>query len=507
MKGATQMTTIPSIGAAPTCSISNDWQNLSWQKVDKQVFRLQMRIAKAAEVGKKGKVKALQHILTHSFYAKCLSIKRVTSNKGGNTPGIDGVIWRTDTQKSQAVLDLKRRGYKPRPLKRIYIPKKYKTDKLRPLSIPTLKDRAMQALWYMALLPIAEIKADHNTYGFRPKRSAHDAIEQCFVALSRSQSASYILEGDIHACFDNISHQWLLDNIPMDKVILKKFLTASFMENKRIYPTHAGTPQGGILSPTLAVMALSGIESKLKSPNHNTRNKEKINFVAYADDFIVTAANEALLKDKVIPILEAHLKEVGLELSKAKTKITSIDEGFNFLGFNIRKYNGKLLIKPAKESVKRFLAQTREIIKTSGGLGTDKLIYQLNPKVVGWTNYYRSVVASKTFSKVDSEIFLALKRYAQRRHPNKGMSWITSKYFTRVGLDHWRFYSVVKDKGGKNVNLYLNRASHTKIRRHTKIIATATPFDSQYKEYFVKRDKGVNNNECYWAEPFSLMRA
>lgn len=193
-----------------------------------------------------------------------------------------------------------------------------------------MKCRAMQALWHSALLPIAEVRADKNAYGFRPKRSTHDAIEQCFCALARTRSATWVLEGDIKSCFDRIDHDWLLQNIPMDKIILKKFLKAGFIENGKRHPTDFGTPQGGIISPTIAVMALSDLERKLINVNdtQRTRKSKKINMIAYADDFIVTASSEQLLRDEVTPILKDALKQVGLELSSEKTKITQIYEGF-----------------------------------------------------------------------------------------------------------------------------------------------------------------------------------
>ena len=288
------MTTIAISTGASSAYDQTSWQSLPWPKIKAQVFRLQMRIAKATREGKKGKVRALQRILTHSFYGKCIAVKRVTSNRGSKTPGIDGILWRTNLQKIKAISEIKSRGYKPLPLKRIYIPKKQKS-KFRALSIPCLKDRAMQTLWQLALQPIAEETADPNAYGFRLKRSTHDAIEQCFKSLGRKRSATWVLEGDIKACFDKISIQWLLRNIPMDKVILKKFLTAGFMEDNRVYPTTEGTPQGGAISSTIALMALSGLERRLQSHRKRVSDKEKIHFIAYADDFIVTAASEALL--------------------------------------------------------------------------------------------------------------------------------------------------------------------------------------------------------------------
>jgi len=491
------MTVTQITGASPT-EQKLPWQQLVWPKIKAHVFRLQMRIAKAEREGRKSKVKALQRLLTSSFYAKCLSVKRVTSNAGGKTPGVDGITWRTPQLKTQAVNELKRKGYNPFPLKRIYIPKK--SGKLRPLSIPVMKCRAMQALWHMALLPIAELNADKNAYGFRPKRSAHDAIEQCFCALARRHSATWVLEGDIKACFDRIDHSWLIQNIPMDKIILKKFLKAGFMENGEAHPTELGTPQGGIISPTLSVMALSGLESKLTDTKETQRNrkKKKINMIAYADDFIVTASSEQLLREEVIPILEEALKKVGLELSSEKTKITQIQTGFDFLGFNIRKYaDEKLLIKPSKASIRTFLKEIKHCIKKGAALPTDKLIHLLNQKITGWTNYYRSVVSSKVFTMIDSEIFHSLKRWALRRHPRKGKWWIMRKYFTRVGADNWRFHCVVKDKMGKDVPIYLKDATDTHIRRHKKIKAEANPFDPSYKQYFAQRKKEQNSRVTY----------
>lgn len=238
--------------------------------------RLQMRIAKAFREGKHGKVKALQWILTHSFYAKVLAVKRVVQNRGAKTPGVDNVRWKTPRQMMKAASSLKRRGYQTKPLKRIYIPKKQK-GKLRPLSIPTMQCRAMEALYLLALEPIAETMADKNAYGFRTLRSTADAIEQCFKALCQKQLAQYILEGDIRACFDTISHQWLLQNIPMDKEMLGKWLAAGYIDKGKLYPTEFGTPQGGLCSPTLLVITLSGLEKAVKSV---TKPKDKVHVCA-----------------------------------------------------------------------------------------------------------------------------------------------------------------------------------------------------------------------------------
>jgi len=260
------------------------------------------------------------------------------------------------------------------------------------------------------------------------------------------------------------------------------------MENNQLHPTTAGTPQGGIISPALAVLALSGLEQSVRSTKDKQQKLEKIHMIAYADDFIVTAATKELLENKVKPILERRLACVGLELSNTKTKITHINDGFDFLGFNVRKYrNGKLLIKPAKANIKRFLKEIRTIIKKGVALPTEQLIHILNTRLTGWVNYYRSSVSSEVFSKVDHEIFQALMRMSYKRHARKGKNWIAKQYFTTLGGDNWRFHCITKDKKGKKKPLYLKNASDTKIRRHVKIKSAATPFNPLFKNYFKQR--------------------
>lgn len=268
------------------------WHTIDWYAVHRMVRRLQARIVKAVQEGRWGKVRALQHLLTHSFSGKAIAVKRVTSNKGKRTPGVDRVIWETPEKKRRAIFNLRHRGYRAQPLRRIYIPKNGSTTRLRPLSIPTMHDRAMQALYLLALDPIAETQGDVNSYGFRTERSTADAIGQCFTVLSHQYSASWILEGDIHACFDGISHDWLLAHIPMDRAMLKKWLTAGFIDKQVLYPIETGVPQGGICSPVIANQALDGLERLLRQhyPRTTKRGQQaKVHLCRYADDFIITA--------------------------------------------------------------------------------------------------------------------------------------------------------------------------------------------------------------------------
>ncbi|MHC4145202.1 MAG: group II intron reverse transcriptase/maturase [Planctomycetota bacterium] len=313
-----------------------------------------MRIAKAVQEGKRGRSKSLQWILTHSFYAKALAVKRVTSNQGRRTPGVDGILWKTARAKMQAILSLRQRGYKAQPLRRTYIPKK--NGKKRPLSIPTMYDRAMQALYKLALATVAETTADRNSYGFREGRSYHDAVAAAFNALSKPNSATWVLEGDITGCFDNISHAWLMANIPIEKRILWQWLRAGYVEKGIVFPTRDGTPQGGIISPTLANMTLDGLEAAVHAV---VPRRSRVNFVRYADDFIITGKSKTILVNKVIPAVKRFLTERGLQLSEEKTHITFIRHGFTFLGQTFRKYGNTLRVTPAKAGSPRPHSKSR----------------------------------------------------------------------------------------------------------------------------------------------------
>jgi RNA-directed DNA polymerase len=348
----------------------------------------------------------------------------------------------------------------------------------------------------LALEPVAETQADRNAYGFRPKRSAADAMQQCFLALSKRHSAQWIFEGDIKACFDRISHSWLIDHIPMDTCVLRKWLAAGYMDEGILYPTVAGTPQGGIASPTLANMVLDGLEKvAVKAAPKN----QKVNVVKYADDFIITGASREVLEAKVKPAVVAFLKERGLELSEEKTKVTHIDDGFDFLGFHVRKYAGKLLIKPAKHSVKTFLAEIRGLVKSNKAAKTEVFIRQLNPRIRGWANYYRHCVAKKTFSYVDHQVFQALCTWINRRHPKKSAQWKRRRYFRNQGLRNWVLFVSAQDKQGKAARLTLVQAAGVAIIRHVKIRADATPYDPAYTDYFEKRAQSRRNSPLVWS--------
>jgi RNA-directed DNA polymerase len=458
-----------------------DWKSLPWDNIRQAVRRLQMRIAKAIKEKRFRKARALQWILTHSYSAKLLAVQRVTTNKGHRTPGVDKKVWRSDQQKLAAIRLLKRRGYKPQPLRRIYIKKK--NGKLRPLSIPTILDRAYQALHMLALQPVAETCADKNSYGFREGRSCADAIKQCFIVLAKGISPLWALEGDIKSCFDEISHPWMIQHIPMDRRVLQQWLKAGFMENHRLFPTIAGTPQGGIASPVLANLTLDGLEGAIRAsidPKH-----DKVNFIRYADDFIVTGASKEILEQKVKPAIIPFLAERGLKLSEEKTVITPITQGFNFLGQNVRKYGQKLLIKPARQSVRSVLEKARQRIKSCRGHKAADLIRGLNPLLRGWANYHRHVVSKRLFGRVDYYVYGMLWRWARREHPNKSDGWIRQRYFS---ADPKGAFSIrTQDRKGQEPVLKVYRLAQTLIERHIKVRGAANPYDPEYVEYFEKR--------------------
>src|ERR1700736_205974 len=470
---AKQMTTAKTVGAVS--SEAAEWYAIDWPAIQHNVRRLQVRIAQATKVGRWGKVRALQRLLTHSYSGKVLTVRRVTENDGKETPGVDREIWDTPEKKTQAVHDLKRRGYQPQPLRRVYIPKS-DGKMMKPLGIPTMCDRAQQALHLLALDPVAETTADKNSYGFRQQRSCADAIEQCFLALKTAKTA-WILEGDIKSCFDRISHNWLLAHVPMDRAILRKWLKSGYMEKHVLHETTDGTPLGGIISPALSNCALDGLERLLKEkfptkkPLSSLGGKLPcVNLIRYADDFIITGRTKELLEGEIKPLVEQFLQERGLELSPAKTVITHVEKGFDFLGQNVRKYpNGKLLIKPSKKNVKTFLDGIRKTIKAALGMSAADLIDWLNPKIRGWSNYHRHVVSKRVFQRDHRAIFISLWQWARRRHPNKNTRWCKQKYFASHRGRDWSFFGETCDDRGKPHKVRLILASSTPIQRHVTV--------------------------------------
>ena len=475
------------------------WHSIHWKRCFRWLRKLQVRIAQAATQGRWRVVRRLQRLLVRSPAAKLLAVQRITQNRGKKTPGVDGVTWTTPEAKLHAAQGLPHTGYHPQPLRRVYIPKPG-GQKKRPLGIPTFRDRATQCLHKFALEPVAEATADRNSYGFRPERSCADAIHQVFLATSRKNSATYVLEGDISGCFDNFCQTWLEQHMPMDRHVLRGWLKAGIIEKGRFFSTTTGTPQGGVISPVLCNLALDGLEQRLRKafPSRRSPNP-KVNLIRYADDFLITGNSKTLLQEEVMPLVKGFLAERGLELSTSKTRITSISEGFDFLGQHIRKHGNKLRIKPSVKSQKALRQKVKDQLQRFRTAPQAAVIRQLNPILRGWANYHRYGMSHETFQALDYWLWRRVWVWAMRRHPQKPKRWILERYFSRQGSRKLVFCAnkeVVKgqirvlsrkecDEPTGFPTLF--RMASIPFIRHVKIRGEAHPFDPRYEEYLERR--------------------
>ncbi|SEH98104.1 RNA-directed DNA polymerase [Paraburkholderia hospita] len=346
----------------------------------------------------------------------------------------------------------------------------------------------MQALYLLALEPVSESTSDPNSYGFRLNRSTADAMAQIRVCMSRRDSSQWVLEADIKGCFDHINHEWLENHVPMDREILRKWLKAGLIYKGQLQATEAGTPQGGIISPTLANVTLNGLERELGAHMRakfgiGKARKLKVNVVRYADDFVITGASKEVLGCEVRPWVEAFLAVRGLQLSEEKTRITHIADGFDFLGWNFRKYSGKMLIKPSKKNAQAFYRKVAETISGHKAIKQEDLINLLNPMLRGWAQYHRHVSAKQAYSRMEFLVFRKLWRWSKRRHSQKKADWVRKKYFHVVGDRHWVFSApVVRDDGSRSL-LDLYQLSGTAIKYHDKIKGEYNPFDPMWEQY------------------------
>ena len=488
------------------------WKNLPWTTVQRKVFKLQKRIYQASRRNDFQTVHRLQKLLVKSWSARCLAVRKVTQdNLGKRTAGVDGKSQLTEAQRIALVGDLKDLDRKPDPLRRIYIPKSQ--GEARPLGIPTMRDRAMQALVKLALEPEWEAKFEPNSYGFRPGRSCHDAIEAIFKNIM--YKPRFVLDADIKGCFDNINHNALLaklNTFPTFRRIIRHWLKAGILEGDGFSPTEQGTPQGGVISPLLANIALHGLEQVVmdafpketvkagKTPEYSYKPK----VVRYADDFVVMHHHlDVIVKCK--NIVQTWLKGMGLELKESKTRITHTLEhhegrvGFDFLGFNVRQHrvgkthrrtlsnfgragkgvelSFKTIITPSKTAIKRHYEKVAGIIVRHNATSQESLIERLNPVVRGWCNYYKTVVSGRTFNRLDHLMVKRLLRWAYRRHGKVGRRKVVAKYFnpqrnkTRTG----RCWDFATPQG-----LCLYTYADTSIGRHIKVQGNRSPFDGDW---------------------------
>ena len=348
-------------------------------------------------------------------------------------------------------------------------------------------DRAMQALYALALEPIVECRADPNSYGFRPHRSTHDAIEQLVICLSRKCSGQWVLEGDIKACFDEIGHQWLVEHVPMDREVLRQWLKAGFVEKGQLFPTRAGTPQGGVASPLLANWTLDGLEATVKGM---FGYRPKVHLIRYADDFVVVAETKELLEQTVKPAIQKFLAERGLRLSEEKTVTTHICDGFDFLGKTLRKFGTQLIVQPSKAATKSIIEKLGTLLRESRSIAYAVLLRKLNRLLRGWGNYHRFTCSSRMFSRVDYYLLQGIWRWIKRQHKGKRLRKHLSKYFA-MGL--WTHSAWTTDRKGSPRLIELVRLCALGLRRHIKVRGKANPYDPQHTDYFrMRREWGTS---------------
>ncbi|HEY9692863.1 MAG TPA: group II intron reverse transcriptase/maturase [Oculatellaceae cyanobacterium] len=486
-----------------------EWSKVNWRKLEIRVYKLQKRIFRASSRGDIKAVRRLQKTLMRSWSGKMLSVRRVTQdNQGKKTAGVDGVKSLTPVQRLALVKKLELKG-KAMPTRRVWIDKPGTTEK-RPLGIPTMHDRGLQALVKLALEPEWEARFEPNSYGFRPGRSCHDAVQAIFNAIKHK--AKYVLDADIAKCFDRINHGELLKKLntfPTLKRQIKSWLKSGVMDGKQLFPTSKGTPQGGVISPLLANIALHGMEERIKQvaetlPGNKYKNRKSLSLIRYADDFVILHEDITVVQ-RCSEIISEWLNGMGLELKPSKTRLAHTlyehegqSAGFNFLGFNIRQYpvgkyntgcngNGKplgfkTLIKPSREKIKVHYDRIAEVIEQHKTASQTALIAHLNPIIRGWANYYRTFISKETFSALKSLVYNKLQSWAKRRHPNKSGEWVAKKYWQTIGGDNWVF--ATRQLGKKPLRLL--KHTETEIIRHVKVKGDASPYDG---------------NLIYWARP------
>lgn len=532
----TQIAAMRSVGPQVT------WAELDWKSIRAHVARLQERIYQAARRDEIGRVRSLQKLLIRSYAAKLLAVRQVTQdNSGKRTPGVDGVS-SLDPEERLTLAQSLRLRYRASAVRRVWIPKPGKQEK-RPLGIPTMRDRATQALVKLALEPEWEARFEPHSYGFRPGRSAHDAIGAIFHALANK--SAYVLDADISACFDRISHDALLAKLQLKGKMLgqiRAWLKAGAMDGDVFVHARGGTPQGGVISPLLANIALHGMETEVKGglvddlKRHLAAKGQRptrqnalpsLSIIRYADDFVVIHESVDIVM-MAKQCMEGWLKSVGLELKPEKTRIVHTMDplnqnppGFDFLGFNVRHYakksgaGRKLLIKPAKKGIQRHRNNLAELLRKLRGATQEKVIKALNPRIRGWSNYYRRVVSKQAFSKLDHQLHWVLRRWAMRRHPNKTGKWTFHRYWSYPDT-RWEF-SVGK--------LALHKHADTEIVRHVKVVGNRSPFDGDMaywtgrairnsKSSLVAKLKAKQANRCarckgvlYWNDPLEVHHA
>jgi RNA-directed DNA polymerase len=474
------------------------WDFVDWRKAGQIVANLRQRIFRAARANDHRKVRSLQKLMLRSRSNILMSVRRVTQvNAGKNTPGVDKVLVKTPAARGELVDHLATfQPWRAKPVRRVYIPKKSDSSKRRPLGIPTIMDRCLQAMVKNALEPAWESRFEGSSYGFRPGRNAHDAIEKIYGFSCPNRRKKVVVDADIAGAFDNISQEYILKalgDVP-GKALIKQWLKAGYLADGRYHDTPSGTPQGGVISPLLLNIALHGMEAAL-GVRHDAQGTSigKRAVVRYADDFVVFCESEEdalVVRDRILP---GWLSKRGLSLSAEKTRIVHLTDGFDFLSFNVRHYphpqtsrsGYKLLIKPSKKAVLGKVAELRGEWLALRGHSVEVVLWKLNPIIRGWANYNRRVVSSRTFNKLDAWMYHRARRYAKHTHPKKSWEWRRKRYWGRWNKereDDWVF-------GDKHSGRYLLKFSWFKIERHELVRGRSSPDDPDLRDYWWERQK------------------
>ncbi|WP_414589930.1 group II intron reverse transcriptase/maturase [Scytonema sp. PCC 10023] len=479
-----------------------EWNAINWRKLERRVYQLQKRIYQASSRGDVKTYRRLQKTLMKSWSARALAVRRVTQdNQGKKTAGVDGVKSLSPSKRLRLVGELKL-GSKVSPTRRVWIPKPG-TEEKRLLGIPTIFDRALQALVKLALEPEWEARFEPNSYGFRAGRSCHDAVEAIFNAIK--QKAKYVLDADIAKCFDRIDHEALLRKLNTSPTIrrqIRAWLKAGVMDGKQLFPTSEGTPQGGTISPLLSNIALHGMENRIQEYAKTLDMKKSqgtgqaswqvkcktLNLIRYADDFVILHEDITVIT-RCREIISEWLHSMGLELKPSKTRLTHTlhqygeqKPGFDFLGFNIRqwavgkthsKQGFKTLITPSQKKCSVHYDQIASLIDAHKAAPQSALISRLNPIIRGWSNYYATVVSKEIYSQMDYLVYQKLRAWAKRRHPKKNANWVSKKYWQSIDGDNWVF--AINNEGKSSLRLL--KHGHTPIVRHVKVKGSSSPYD------------------------------
>jgi RNA-directed DNA polymerase len=468
------------------------WLSIDWQQVEGDVRRLRQRIFTASQAGDLKKVRNLQKLMLRSRSNALVAVRRVTEvNAGRVTAGIDGMTALGPQSKADLAdwAQRRRAGWDPWPVKRAWVPKS--GGRQRPLGIPVLRDRALQAVVLGALEAEWEARFEPRSYGFRPGRGCHDAIEAIFrTSKGRNPGRKWALDADLEAAFDRIDHAHLLTQLGSfpARGMIRRWLQAGVIDHGRLAPTLEGTPQGGIVSPVLMNIALHGMEQAagvryLTTGTHagETAPGSPV-LIRYADDLLALCHTYQQAVE-VKARLAAWLTPRGLAFNEGKTGIVHLDEGVDFLGYNVRRYHGKLLIKPSTTAVRQLRERLAAEVKALNGANATAVISKLNPIIRGWSAYYRNAVSSRTFSVLDDYVWRLTYRWAVRAHPNKPKTWVIDRYFGKfhpARQDRWIF-------GDRANGRYLQKFAWTKIVRHQLVPGRASPDDPSLADYWSRR--------------------